>query len=146
MTWAKPSLGPSGSKVKRAPSGSVVGSTKLPFADLPTPSTRCHWFHGHLNVLKKPLDACYQAMFSRANAQGRVGFWMFSWRVVALSHSADVKRVLYAEHHHNLISFIVKHLTMFLGPHNIGMLNDRVWKHERAVVLKSLTAALPQAY
>ena len=117
--------------------------SKRPVADLPVPS-HCHWLFGHLHFLQKPLQESYKDLFAASNDQGRIGFFMVSWRVMGVSHWSDVKRILYAEHQHKLLPIIKKHIVQFLGSHNIGMLNDRLWKHERSIVHKSLAAAIPR--
>ena len=118
---------------------------KQPFVNLPMPSQKGHWFFGHVHFARaSSLEESYKLLLQNCDERGRIGFYMFSSKVVALTHWSDVRRVLYAEHKHKVVHALERHLGKFLGPHNIGFLNDRLWKHERVVVLKSLAASLPK--
>ena len=62
---------------------------------LPRLSNSTHWpaspGYRHLRFIKKPMEASYRDLFRHSNTQGRIAFWMFSWRVVALSQNYTVR-------------------------------------------------------
>lgn len=115
---------------------------RRPFHDLlPTPTPTCHWLYGHLLLLREDLwtGNGRDPVLIRPDANGRMGLWVLHWPVLAVVHWQDVRRILHSEFHRGANFVILKHLSMALGPNNLLQLNGRLWKHERSVILRSLT-------
>jgi cytochrome P450 len=112
---------------------------KRPFPGVPTPSPTCHWLYGHMGLLTQELQTASEGVFDSVNTNGRIGIWMLHWPVLAVTHWEDAKQILMTEHHHDVNPVVAKHLRKFLGPNNIGLLNDRLWKYERSIILRSLS-------
>jgi cytochrome P450 len=120
---------------------------RRPIEKLPMPPG-CHWFYGHLSALRGTTSGdggdfqvtMKQAMSDYANENGQTGFWIGDRRCVSVLKWEDARTVLHAEYQRTQVSFIRRHLDMFLGKRSIGVMKGSEWKFHRAVIRKAFTA------
>jgi cytochrome P450 len=123
-----------------------IKAVRRPIEKLPMPPG-CHWFYGHLPRLRGTRGGeggdfevmMKQTMTDYANENGQTGFWVGNRRCVSVLKWEDARTVLHAEYQRTQVSFIRKHLNMFLGKRNIGVMRGSEWKFHRAVIRKAFS-------
>ena len=119
-------------------------SSRKPFADLPT-LPNSHWLYGHFrDIFGLPMPVAYKLMEQAADNAGRLGIFAFASPMLYVLDARDAQRILRAEHVHNFNAVLKQHFVAYTGPYSIVVLNDRLWKIERAIMHKALVAILPQ--
>jgi cytochrome P450 len=118
---------------------------KKPFPELPMPPTTSPL--GHLvlfqRMFKEPEldDKVEPRILKYTNEYGQVGIWVLR-RTLLVTHYEDARTVLAAEYFRKIPTFLVqKHVRMFLGDKNIGLLEGREWRLHRSTILRSLSPA-----
>jgi cytochrome P450 len=130
--------------------GVLIIRTKVfrrPIEKLPMPPG-CHWFYGHLQLLRGTTGGeggdfevmMQQTMSDYANENGQTGFWIGDRPCVSVLKWEDARTVLHAEYQRIQLSFIRRHLDMFLGKRRIGIMHGAEWKFHRAVIRKAFNA------
>jgi cytochrome P450 len=120
---------------------------RRPIEKLPMPPG-CHWFYGHLQVLRGTIGGeggdfearMKKTMSDYANENGQTGFWIGDRRCVSVLKWEDARTVLHAEYQRTQVSFIRRHLDMFLGKRSIAVMRGSEWKFHRAVIRKAFAA------
>lgn len=99
---------------------------------------------GHLPLLSDDDFRKVLKIFSvdHVDEDGRCCFWMGpTLRALTVTRSQDVQYFLKQSSHRMLFSLMGVHNERFLGNRNIGVLNGREWKRQRAFVVRALHAA-----
>ena len=116
-------------------------ATKKPFDELPMPPNP-HWLQGHRVFMKGDFRQYFRTLFlDNVDENGRLGLWVFTEPCLLVSHWEDVRTILQHEYKRRRIPAMRKHVTMFLGSRNLGILEGREWKHNRAAILRSFSRA-----
>jgi cytochrome P450 len=118
--------------------------SRKPFENLPMPNPS-HWLLGHIPVLQelfRDTDSSnsFEGAIECCNEHGQIGLWGVSGaRAVVLTHFEDARTVLSAEYYRRMPYLFGKHLQMFLGAKNIGLLQGREWKLHRSAISRSIS-------
>jgi cytochrome P450 family 4 len=119
--------------------------SRKPYKDLPMPPGS-HWFGGHIAMTGGDFTVkMKRLMVDYANVYGQTGFWMFTTPAVSVTDWRDARTILRSEYQRKRFSSYEKHLNMFLGSRNIGVLQGREWKLHRAAIGRSFGAATVEA-
>ena len=99
---------------------------------------------GHLPLMMHDDFRVSLYKFSQeyADEKGRCCFWMGSIPSLSVTLAADVQHVLKHSSHRRFFASLEKHMSAFLGKHNIGMMTGKEWKAKRAVIVKALHSAV----
>lgn len=122
--------------------------SRKPFDDLPMPH-HSHWLLGHLSLLRTVMfDTGTSAHKFRNelrchNEHGQLGIWMpvladRSSRAAIVMSVEDARTVLTTEYYRRTSPIFAKHVKMFLGSKNIGILHGKEWRLHRSIIHRSI--------
>lgn len=96
---------------------------------------------GHLLLMREPDFRVALDNFSvqHADAQGRCTFYMGpATPALSVTAALDVQLLLKSSVERNIFPLMQPHLDRFFGARNIGLLQGKQWKRQRAVVVQAL--------
>jgi len=119
--------------------------SKIIFEGIPV-LTDQHWFFGVLpNALRLDIDSAHRYFaIDNANDEGFTSFWVVNVPVVCVANPKYARAALNAEIQHILPRNYTWHTNHFLGPKNIGFLNNKEWRFFRSAINKAFTSAAVQ--
>lgn len=107
--------------------------SKKPFGDdLPMP-TGSHFLVGHLGMFGNDFRSVHKRMcYDNADESGVCSFWLMKNKGLTVTRWQDARAILQASVEHNFVPIMMTHLSKFLGKNNIGTMNGKKWKQQRA--------------
>ena len=117
----------------------LIRKPTKPFKNLPM-AEGCHWLLGHMykftgDFRKTQLDV----FMGNANEYGQTGFWMGARRCISVQKWEDARAILHSEYYRRPVPLLKKHLSMFLGDRNIGVMSGREWRFHRSLIMKAFS-------
>lgn len=96
---------------------------------------------GHLHLLREPdfRVALHKWTVEHADENGRCTFWMGpATPSLSVTHPEDVQILLKGTAYRSTFAIMNQHFIQLFGSHNVGLLNGKEWKQQRAKIAKAL--------
>lgn len=118
----------------------LIPEKKSPIEGIPVIPGGTLW-GGHLHLLREAdfQKASYKWTVQHADDNGRCTFWMGpSTPSLSVTHPDDVQVLLKGTAHRSTFGLMNQHFAQLFGTQNVGLLNGREWKQQRAKITKAL--------